>query len=206
MECVSGATIIGYKNEPIRTKLFTKIIGVCRGDNGLLSQLVQLEHIGNEVGRPPCALSNVHIHLSLAPDRTQPYGVGVRLLLAHYKHRIAYLAGLDADNGAVRFLQGLSLAGNVTADHYRSFTSPEGQEFLLNILSRDKASINPAPPDERIQASTDGTAITTTVQAPSPSHFHQVSGTVRLEKGQYLELRSLNLGHGSIVIQEADKA
>lgn len=201
MECVSGATKIGYKNEPIRTKLFTKIIGVCRGDNGLLFQLVQFEHIGNEVGRPPCALSHVHIHLSLAPGRAH----GVRLLLAHYQHRITYLAGLDADNGAVRFLQGLSPAGNVTADHSRSFTSPDGQAFLLSILSRDKASVKPAPPDERTQTSADGTAITTTVQAPSPSHFQQVSGTVRLEKGQYLELRSLNLGHVSIVIQEADK-
>lgn len=141
------------------------------------------------------------IHLSLAPDRAH----GVRLLLAHYKHRITYLAGLDADNGAVRFLQGLSLAGNVTADHSRSFTSPEGQAFLLSILSRDKASVKPAPPDERMQTSTDGTAITTTVQAPSPSHFHRVSGTVRLEKGQYLKLRSLSLGHGTIVIQGADK-
>lgn len=146
-----------------------------------------------------------HIHLSLAPDRTQPYGVGVRLLLAHYQHRITYLAGLDADNGAVRFLQGLSPAGNVTADHSRSFTSPEGQAFLLSMLSRDKASVKPAPPDERMQTSADGTAITTTVQAPSPSHFHRVSGTVRLEKGQYLKLRSLSLGHGTIVIQGADK-
>lgn len=105
----------------------------------------------------------------------------------------------------MRFLQGLSPAGNVTADHSRSFTSPDGQAFLLSILSRDKASVKPAPPDERTQTSADGTAITTTVQAPSPSHFQQVSGTVRLEKGQYLELRSLNLGHVSIVIQEADK-
>ncbi len=95
---------------------------------------------------------------------------------------------------------------HVTADHYRSFTSPEGQAFLLNILSRDKTSVNPATPGERMQTSTDGTAITTTIQAPSPSHFHQVSDTVRLEQGQYLELRSLNLGHGTIVIQEADKA
>ena len=35
------------------TKLLAKIIGNCRGDNGLLFQLVQLEHIGNEIGKPP---------------------------------------------------------------------------------------------------------------------------------------------------------
>lgn len=144
-------------------------------------------------------------YLNLTPDRTQPYGVGVRLLLAHYKHRITYLAGLDSDNGAVRFLLGLSLAGNVTADHYRSFTSPEGQEFLLNILSRDKTSVKAVPPGERIQTSTDGTLATTMVQAPSPTHFHRVSGTVRLEKGQHLDLRSLNLGHGYAVIRKACK-
>ena len=145
-------------------------------------------------------------YISLTPDRTQPYGVGVRLLLAHYKHRITYLAGLDSDNGAVRFLLGLSLPGNVTADHYRSFTSPEGQEFLLNILSRDKTSVQAVLPDERIQTSTDGATSITTVQAPSPTHFHQVTGTVRLEKGQYLDLSSLNLGHGYVVIRKAEKA
>ena len=144
-------------------------------------------------------------YLSLTPDRTQPYGVGVRLLLAHYKHRITYLAGLDSDNGAVRFLLGLSLSGNVTADHYRSFTSTEGQEFLLDILSRDKTSAQAVPPDKRIQTSTDGAVATTTVQAPSPTHFHRVSGTVRLEKGQYLDLSSLNLGHGHVIIRKAGK-
>lgn len=145
-------------------------------------------------------------YLSLTPDRTQPYGVGVRLLLAHYKHRITYLAGLDSDNGAVRFLLGLSLSGNVTADHYRSFTSPEGQEHLLTILARDKTSAKAVPPDERIQTSTDGAVATTTVQAPSPAHFHRVSSTVRLEKGQYLDLNSLNLGHCRVVIRKAGKA
>lgn len=47
--------------------------------------------------------------------------------------------------------------------------------------------------------------VTMMIPAPSPSHPHRVSGTVRLEKGQYLELRSPNPGRCIIVIQEADK-
>ena len=141
-------------------------------------------------------------YLNLAPDRSQPYGVGVRLLLAHYKYRITYLAGLQDDNGAVRFLQGLSLAGNVSADYYRSFTSPEGQNFLLNILSRDTFSNDAPQSDELIQITSDGESTTVLVHAQNPGHFNRASGTIRLEEGQSLDLCSLSLGSGYIEISK----
>ena len=76
----------------------------------------------------------------LAQDRAGPYGIGVRLRLSNYKCRITYPDGFQKDNGGVDYLMGHSLSGNVTADHYRSMTGPEGQDSLLNALSRDKTS------------------------------------------------------------------
>ena len=84
----------------------------------------------------------------LAQDRAGPYGIGVRLRLSNYKYRIAYRSGFQKDNGGVDYLMGHSLSGNVTVDHYRSMTGPEGQDSLLNALSGDK-TFEDAPPGER---------------------------------------------------------
>ena len=71
----------------------------------------------------------------LQRDYSQPGGVGVRLLIANYHNRLAYICGLEEiDEGAVKYLSGQSLAGNVTADHYRSFTEPAGQKYLQQVL------------------------------------------------------------------------
>ena len=139
---------------------------------------------------------------SLAPDRSQPHGVGVRLLLAHYKHRITYLAGLREDSETVRFLMGLSLAGNVSADHYRDFTSPEGQNFLWNILNRDKGMEEAPPAGDLIHTSVDGNTTTITVKAPEPNRFNHIIGSIRLEKGQFLDIQSPNLLHGHLKIKK----
>ena len=144
-------------------------------------------------------------HSDLSPDHSQPYGVGIRLLLSHYKYRITYLAGLRADCGVVRFLQGLSLAGDVSSDHYRSFTSPEGQDFLLNVLSRDKSFEEALPADKAVQCSTDGQITSVTVLAQKPDHFNVATGVIRLEKGQYLDLSSMNLGYGQIDIRKIEE-
>lgn len=137
----------------------------------------------------------------LTSDRTQPYGVGIRLLLAHYKYRITCLCGLQEDSGAVQFLLGHSLSGNVTADYYRSFTSPEGQDYLLNVLNRDKSMEKALPVAEEIQAVSDGNMMTVTVGAADPNRFNHVTGSVLLEKGQYLDVRSMNLLHGHFKIR-----
>lgn len=64
-------------------------------------------------------------------------GFGIRLLLQNYKHKLAHFCGLSSDTAAVAFLSGRSLRGDTTADHYRSFTSPEGQRYLYIAMSRD---------------------------------------------------------------------
>ena len=141
-------------------------------------------------------------YASLTPDRSQPYGVGVRLLLAHCKYRITYLAGLQEDSGAVRFLRGFSLAGNVSADHYRDFTSPEGQNFLWNILNRDKSMEEAPPAGDLIHTSVDGDTIIITAKAPEPNRFNHITGSILLEKGQFLDIQSPNLLHGHLKIKK----
>lgn len=135
----------------------------------------------------------------LAPDHTEPYGIGVRLLLSNYKYRIAYRSGFQEDSGAVDYLMGHSLSGNVTADHYRSMTSPEGQDFLLNVLSRDK-TFEDAPPDgtKMITTEQNGDMTKITARAKDPRRFNHVTLTVRLEPGQTLEVCAPGILQGSV--------
>ena len=65
------------------------------------------------------------------------HGAGVRLLNNNLRYRLENECGLAEDTAAVSFLMGNSLQNDVTADHYRSFTCPEGQQYLYNALSRD---------------------------------------------------------------------
>ena len=58
---------------------------------------------------------------------------------------ISYYSIFQQDSGVIKFLQGYSLSGNVTADDHRSFTGPEAQNFLMDVLSRDKTFESPLP-------------------------------------------------------------
>lgn len=69
-------------------------------------------------------------------------GAGVRLLHKNIRYRLEHYCGLFDDPAAVSFLMGNSLQSDVTADHYRSFISDEGQAYLYNALKRDKRFIN----------------------------------------------------------------
>ena len=135
----------------------------------------------------------------LAQDRSEPYGIGVRLLLSNYKYRLAYRSGFQEDSGVVNYLMGHSLSGNVTADHYRSMTSPEGQDFLLNVLSRDK-TFEDAPSDgtKMITTEQNGDMTKITARARDPRRFNHVTLTVRLEPGQTLEVCAPGILQGSV--------
>lgn len=135
----------------------------------------------------------------LAPDRTEPHGIGVRLLLSNYKNFISYCSGFQQDSGVINFLQGYSLAGNVTADNYRSFTSPEAQDFLLDVLSRDKTFESPLPAGGGL-VTENQTAGMTKIQvlAEKPQRFNHVTFTVRLEPEQTLEIWAQGLIRGSV--------
>ena len=58
-----------------------------------------------------------------------------RIFVNTYIHNLSN-CGLSEDEGLFRFLCGSSLAGNTTADHYRSFTDPDGLENQYSYLRR----------------------------------------------------------------------
>ena len=141
---------------------------------------------------------------SLSADMSQPYGVGVRLLLANYKAHIVYLSGFSEDSAVVKFLLGHSLSGNATADNYRSFTSPEGQEYLLDILSRDK-TFEPKIPKEALisQPINTGGETVITVKAKDPRHFNRVKATIHLSPGEHLDILAPGILNGQGIIKRA---
>lgn len=75
-------------------------------------------------------------------------GAGLRLLQKNLRYRLEYYCGLSEDPAAVSFLMGNSLQNDITADHYRSFISPEGQMYLYNALKRDKRFISDQETEE----------------------------------------------------------
>lgn len=82
--------------------------------------------------------------LVAAKNGSRKTAAGTQYLLNTYKHKVEAQLGLEQDDpAAVRFLLGRSLSGDVTADHYRSFASPEGQRRLYIAMRRWGAS-----PDE----------------------------------------------------------
>ncbi len=86
-----------------------------------------------------CRTALIHAGIDQYNLTTVPgelYGAGIRLLLRNIKYRLEHYCGLSSDPAAVNFLTLKSL-NNVTAEHYRSFTCPEGQNYLYSALKRD---------------------------------------------------------------------
>lgn len=78
-------------------------------------------------------------------------------------------------------------------------TSPEGQDFLLNVLSRDK-TFEDAPSDgtKMITTEQNGDMTKITARARDPRRFNHVTLTVRLEPGQTLEVCAPGILQGSV--------
>lgn len=67
-----------------------------------------------------------------------PECAGVQFLLKDFSHRISYICGMEADPSAVRYMRGMSLTNDVTADNYRSFSGEDGQRYLYQYLCREQ--------------------------------------------------------------------
>lgn len=67
-----------------------------------------------------------------------------QLLLNTYKYNITNHCGLQEEPGTRKYLLGQSLIGDVTSDHYTSYTDPHGQQYLYRFLRR-------LMPDESIE-------------------------------------------------------
>ena len=65
-------------------------------------------------------------------------GAGVTILLNTYAYKLATICGLQSlDPAALCYMKSNSLSWSVTADCYRSFSSPEGLHLLYRYLLRD---------------------------------------------------------------------
>lgn len=73
---------------------------------------------------------------TLAPSKNRDprVGMGTQLLQKNYKAKLLE-CGLETDNGLVDFLC-LKKIASVTANHYRSFTSQEAQQYIRSVLDR----------------------------------------------------------------------
>ena len=132
----------------------------------------------------------------LAYDRSLPDGAGVRLLIAHYKHCLMYRCGLRKDGGALKFLLGQSLAGNTTADHYRSFTDRSGQEWLQMILNRDR-EFDP-PISEPVHVDQGSSDLHATITSDDPRRFTRAKISIDLQPGQHITLNANCYLHGDV--------
>lgn len=140
---------------------------------------------------------------SLNMDRQTLYGVGVSTLQAHYRYQLIHQCGLDRHSGPFNFLALRSVASDVTSDHYRSFTSPDGQLHLLKLLSRS----NPASTiqDTAILSSTqDGTTTTTVIPPASTDRTFEVEVTVTLQPGDWLEVHGGGLMDCTVLTEPLD--
>lgn len=115
----------------------------------------------------------------------EPGGVGIRLLINNFEHKLVYECGLISDNASVKFLMGKSLQGDVTANHYRSFISPEGQARLYRYMQRDGrfAQINEIEDMYTVEVNEEGKEIIT-IQSPDPQRLAATTLSIRLRKDE----------------------
>ena len=142
----------------------------------------------------------------LAPSKNQDksVGMGTQFLQKNYLAKLLE-CGLETDKGLLDFLC-LKKIASVTADHYRSFTSPEGQLYIRCVLDRYVA--------EDGQKETKPTQIPTKRKNGSRRIRMESSGTPRcnmmevdisLKKGQLYTLDSSKGIEGELFVLPVNK-
>lgn len=129
-------------------------------------------------------LANLH-----AEDAT--VAAGTKLLINTYRYKLETQCGLlPSDPAAVRFLQALSLENDVSASHYRSFTSPEGQRKLYVAMRRFCSGLeNHSSQHKKTEESIDG-GYACTIAPMDKTKCAEISATFELEPGECLTLDS----------------
>lgn len=129
-------------------------------------------------------LDNDTIRAAKKEEATESYA---RVLLRNtYRKNLFTRCGLDPDlqGGTIKFLCGLTLAGDVTSSNYTSYTSPEASERLYTIL-RVLQPVSDIPPIE----TTNGPDGSVTFHI-TPGNTGEVAGVVctfRLPPGWTIE-------------------
>ena len=108
-----------------------------------------------------------------------------RLLQENYLHRLTTYCGLREEPGTVNYLMGRSLSNDTTADHYRCFTDPEGQEMLYRALARDRRFFHQQEEDEM-----DGHDGGNTFFPEAPDKRLYIKAQVKVQGGSFITLES----------------
>ena len=121
----------------------------------------------------------------LVVDKRIANGVGIQLLHKNLRLRLSRECGLQEDGAAIKYLFGQSLSHDVTADHYRGFSNPEGQMYLYKALCRDKRFEPDTEMKTRIEKKANGS---TEILVPAKDNEHTADATItiHLQQGQYI--------------------
>ena len=142
--------------------------------------------------------------IGLAREESKRHGTGVSILLKNYVHKLSHYCGLSADKSAVRFLRGQSVSKDVTADNYRSFTSPEGQWYLYSALRRDgRFQEKSGDVTTKIVKLPDGTY---RVPAQGPDRLTGAKVTVSLKAGETISCIARYGIEGTVRTHTSDEA
>ena len=138
-------------------------------------------------------------------DADTIYGVGIDLLHRNYTHWLQVDCGLKYDRGATNFLELIPLP-DTTSDNYRSFTCPDGQQFLLRAQMRDKRYV-PLPEHSEILINTNSESGITGVLVPpsDPTRFTDVEIVLEIDDDSWIELWSDVYLEGTIEVIELDE-
>lgn len=139
---------------------------------------VKPEEIGNF-----CRQALIQVKKELGKEAVG--GENTLLFSKNYEHQLIYTCGLPAESGGLKYLKGQSLAGNVTADHYRPFSSPEGLHYLYGLISRNSQL---EPIEEKVSWEMVDGQIVNKVRSLENGRFAKATGKLILPAGSPLEL------------------
>lgn len=123
-----------------------------------------------------------------------------RVLRNTYRNNLSDYCGLDEESGLFKFMCGMSLAGNVTADHYVSYTSPAAHEKQLAMVSAFCPMKN-LKGGEKKSRTKDGDIV---VFSPSNTRAAVMGmATWRIEPGEELDIEALHGVVPALKIEDA---
>ncbi len=135
---------------------------------------------------PEIAVSYQNIDMAKGDKNT---GAGVNILLATYRTKLAITCGLEkVDPGAFSYLLSNSLSKSVTNDHYRSFSSAEGQLFLYRYMRRDTCFLPEPPKQKVVQTANDDGTVNYFIYPQTANHAAACDIEIILKPGESLTL------------------
>lgn len=128
-------------------------------------------------------------HQTVEEAKSKRIGGGVMLLLQDYYYRLIHHCGIRS-SAELKYLRMHSLGMDVTADNYRSLSSPSGQKRLQLLLNRD-TRFEPENVKSTVTVTTTDAGYRTFVIPPHvPSRTTAVTFRIRMKRGQKITILS----------------